>query len=102
VGQQAVLDADHGDNGELEALGGVKGHEGDGALVGAVEGIDIGDEADAFEVGEQFFGEGGLVVVAVAVEFDGQGVFLFELLGGGNQLAEVGQAFLSGSDLSLR
>ena len=41
-----------GDGGELEALGGVERHEGDGAL-GGVDGVRVGDERDGFQVGAQ-------------------------------------------------
>jgi len=52
VGEQAVFEGDDGDGVELEALGGVEGHEGHGAGVG-LDGVDVGDQSDALEEGEE-------------------------------------------------
>lgn len=74
VGEDVFLQADHGDDGEFEAFGGVEGHEGDGAAV-FVDHVGVGDEGDL-----------GEVVFEVAV-----GVFLVELGGGGDEFVDVGQ-----------
>jgi hypothetical protein len=49
VGEDPVLQPDDEHDGELEALGGVQGHEHHRGLVGLVEVVDVGHQADRLE-----------------------------------------------------
>jgi hypothetical protein len=59
VGERALLEPDHRDDGELEPLRGVQGHQRHGAL-GGVHGVGVGDERDRLEPGPEQREQGGI------------------------------------------
>ena len=91
VGQHAVLDPDHRHGGELQSLRRVQSHQRDLPLFG-IKPVDVRDQCDTFEEGQQLVLQRGVGVAAIAVGLDLDDVFLLELLGSADQLAEVVKA----------